>query len=308
MWDILDRLRRSGDAILEERAMPLIRRAGALGEAIKIARVEPDWDIVHAQYGALVGALASRPKLGSYIVSLRGSDIYWRFGTIRNRASGLIRVLLSWIACLRSDAIVVMSHAMARRVRSWPGLGRRAVHFIPDPAGDMFWPPAASDISSQLRSEPFAVIVASIQHANPVKRTWLIASAAELCQAAGMPLETKVLSGRSRDEVRAALDEADCIALASTHEGWPNVIKEALLLGRRFVSTDVGDLAEYAPAASGNRIVEPNALDFACAWVDQLASRLLEPHGIGPELAPFHPDAVALKHRLLYLTYARSIK
>jgi hypothetical protein len=287
--------------------MPLIRSAGALPRAARIARVKTGCDIVHAQYGALVGALGSFQKSGAFIVSLRGSDIYWRFGKTRNRLGGLARMFLSWIACLRSRAVIVMSHEMAQRIRRWPGLRKRAVYVISDPAGAIFWPPEVRDISERLYGEAFLVVTASIQADNPVKRNWIVADAAELCGAAGMALEIHAISGQTREAVHDAFSRADCVALASTHEGWPNVVKEALLLGRNFVTTDVGDLARFATVTSGNHIVGPNALQFACAWVDQLAARVLRPHGIGSELAPFHPDVVALKHRLLYLACARNI-
>ena len=304
MWDIYDRLRDLSPALsVSHRTLPLMRGRGAFREAVRIARVEPGWDIVHVQYGALVGALGSSSKGGAYIVSLRGSDSYWRFGSARNRAAGLVRVLLSWIACLRSDAVVVMSRSMARRVRRWPGLGKRAVLCIPDPAGEIFWPPPAANLAADLLAESFNVIIASLQHGNPIKRTGIVLEAAELCREAGMLLDLRVLSGLSRNEVRATLDSADCVALASTHEGWPNIVKEGLLLGKPFVATDVGDLLEYAGTGSLNQIVGASPIEFACAWVDQIASRLLGRHDIPPELAPFHPDAVALKHRLLYLAY-----
>jgi glycosyltransferase involved in cell wall biosynthesis len=302
MWDIYDRVRGAWKTLaFEERAIPLMRRPGAFNEALRIARSTDGWDIVHAQYGALVGALSTLSSARVHIVSLRGSDIYWRFGTARNRISGLARTFLSWIACLRSDSVVVMSHHMARRVRRWPGLARRQILIIPDPAGEIFWPAPVSQIFADLLTHPFSVIIASLQRDNPIKRTEIVIQAGELCRAAGMSLDILVLSGIPRTAVRAALDNADSIALSSTHEGWPNIVKEGLLLGKNFVATDVGDLAQYAPTGSSNHIVGPSAVEFACAWIDQIAARLLGQHGVLPELAPFHPDVVALKHRILYL-------
>lgn len=306
MWDIYDRLRTMAPPLtVEERKIPLLRRHGALREALRLARIEPGWDIVHAQFGSFVGVVGALGTGRPYIVSLRGSDIYWRYGSGRDRLEGIVRAVFSWIACLRSDVVVVMSQAMAQRVRSWPGLRRRLLLFIPDPAGETFWPPAAARISENLLSEPYAIVVASLKPGNPVKRTELVMAAAALCQQAGMALQVEVLTGIPREKVRNAIEGADCIALASTHEGWPNIIKEGLLLGKAFVSTDVSDLAAYAPTGSINRIVGPHAIEFSCAWVDQIAARLLARHGISPALAPFHPDAVALKHRLLYLACRR---
>lgn len=302
MWDIFDRLKREeGGLELEELALPLMRYHGAFRDAVRKVRAAPDAGVVHAQYGALVSVMALLRRDCAHIVSLRGSDSYWRFGTLRNRVGGLARVLMSWIGCLGSDAIIVMSNRMTSRVRRWPGLARRPILCIPDPAGDIFWPPAALEISRELLSQPFVVAIASLQHDNPIKRTWLVSSAADLCQRAGMSLELKVLSGISREQVRSELSDVHSIALASTHEGWPNIIKEGLLLGANFVATSVGDLPEYAGKGSGNRIVAPHPIEFACAWIDQIAAKVLSPHGIAESLAAFHPDVVALKMKLLYL-------
>lgn len=301
MWDIVDRLAHASPGIdVEDCPIPLMRRKGAFREALRNSRIE-NADIVHAQYGALVGALATMSEARAYIVSLRGSDSYWRYGTLRDRVGGLARCMLSWFACLRSDAVIVMSHQMAARVRRWWGLRRRLILVISDPAGEIFWPAGRTRIFDALLSRNFSVMTASLQHGNPIKRTEIVNEAARLCQAAGMAVELQILSGIPREEVRDHFERADSIALASTHEGWPNVIKEALLLGKTFVATNVGDLASYALPGSRNQIVGATPIEFACAWVDQIAAAELQGTGVARELVPFHPDVVALKLKLLYL-------
>lgn len=307
MWDILDRMNVEGSAAwVQERSIPLMRGKGALARAVRIAFADHGCSVVHAQYGALVGLLASFCKADVHVTSLRGSDMYWRYGTFLSKAGGLLRTFLSWIACLRSDAVIVMSYAAAKRVRRWPAMSKRPVLFVPDPAGEIFWPKAAKRLGEQLRMEPFSVIIASLQPGNPIKRTEIVSDAAMLCREAGMSVSLQVLSGIPRDDVHDLLAQADGVALASTHEGWPNIIKEGLLLGKPFVSTNVGDLATYATPNAINRIVEPDPVEFASAWVDQIAARLLAGYGISPGLAAFHPDVVAMKHTILYIAARRN--
>lgn len=302
MWDILDRMAAVRPSLtILDRAIPLMRRRGALRDAIRLSATRDGWDVVHAQYGALVGLLGSRSGRAARVVSLRGSDIYWRYGTLRNRVAGLLRVGMSWIACIRADRVIVMSRRMMKRVGAWPGVDGRKLILLPDPAGEMFWDPSVRSVCDQITAARYAMMIASIEPGNPIKRTGLVVDAAALCRDAGLNVDVTVLSAVPREQVRDTIAQADCVALASTHEGWPNIVKEGLLLGKPFIATDVGDLAGYAGPSTANMIVQATPLAFAHAVIDQIAARILVPHAIPPTLVQFHPDVVALKMHLVYL-------
>lgn len=303
MWDIHDRLLVMAGLNLTLTAIPVIRRPGDLAQVLTARGNKHTSALLHGQFGSFVGLMTGWKRASRRIISLRGSDTYWRYGSLLDRVGGLLRVLMSWLGCLRCDAIVVMSHAMARQVRRWPFIGRRPVHVLVDPAGALFWPETATSIAMQLRSHPFTVLIASLAEHNPVKRLDLVADAIGLCQQTGMAVRLSAITGLTREAVRNAIAGADSVALASTHEGWPNIVKEALLLGRPFVATLVSDLADWAGPQGTSRVVTAHSLDFAMAWVDQIAAKVLEPLGIGPALAQFHPDVCALKHALLYRCY-----
>lgn len=304
MWDIYDRLVTVAGLDLTLTAIPVIRRPGDLAQVLVARGSRNGRALLHGQFGSFVGLMTGWKRARRRIVSLRGSDIYWSYGGLSDRIGGLLRVLMSWLGCLRCDGIVVMSHAMARQIGRWPFMGRRPVHVLVDPAGALFWPASAASIAAQLRSHPFKVLIASLAENNPVKRLDLVANAVELCQQTGMAVRLNAISGMTREAVRDAIAGADSVALASTHEGWPNIVKEALLLGRPFVATPVSDLAAWAGSHDNSRVVAAHPLNFAMAWVDQIAAKVLEPMGIAPALAQFHPDVCALKHALLYRCYA----
>lgn len=306
MWDIKDRLDQFDNARLPDIVVPFVLGLSAVMYACRLVRQAPSVDIVHGQYGSFVGLLTCGARAGRRIITLRGSDVYWRYGIGKTRLGALLRVMLTRLALTRSDAVVVMSDAMRRRLKSWPFSPSAAIHLIHDPAGSEFWPIELRSIAEKLYSEPLRVVTGSVHRDNPVKRIETLEAAALLCQAVGMALEFKILSGLTRGEVAIHLRDADSVALCSTHEGWPNIIKEALLMGKAFVSTDVSDLETLVLGDHNHHIVSAHPLDFACAFVDQLAARIIGEYGFPPTLAAFHPDVAALKHRLLYHHYGNT--
>lgn len=306
MWDIKDRLDKFGIARLPDVVVPLVLGLAAVMHACRLVRQAPSVDIVHGQYGSFVGLLTCGVNAGRRILTLRGSDVYWRYGIGKTRLGAMLRVALTRLALTRSDAVVVMSDAMRRRLQSWCFSPSGAIHVIHDPAGAEFWPIELRTITDKLYGLPLRVVTGTVQRNNPVKRVDTLEAAALLCQGVGMALELKILSGLTRGEVAVHLREADSVALCSTHEGWPNIIKEALLMGKAFVSTDVSDLGTLVLGDRNHHIVPAHPLDFACAFVDQLAARIIGEHGFPPTLAAFHPDVAALKHRLLYHHYGNT--
>lgn len=306
MWDILDRIHANGDCDVAEQSIPVVEGVRDILRPIRTVRASRHAaDVVHAQYGSLVGALAGHSNARVRLITLRGSDVYWRYGGFRDRFGALARCFLSWWGCVRADGIIVMSHAMRANIVGWPFLKRRNVHNLPDPAGEMFWPNNSRDIARALRTRPHRVLIASVHRHNPVKRLELIEGAVRLCRSVGMDVRLTMLWGKTRVEVRGEVENADTVALCSTHEGWPNIVKEALLLKKPFVATDVSDLARYAGASSRNKIVQPSSVDFAFALVDRVASDILGEVGVDSTLAEFHPDVAAVKHKILYKYYGQ---
>jgi glycosyltransferase involved in cell wall biosynthesis len=82
----------------------------------------------------------------------------------------------------------------------------------------------------------------------------------------------RVASGIAPEDMPAFVDACDVVLCTSTHEGWPNSIKEALACGVPFVSTDVSDLAEVARAHPVCRVCEPDPVALGNALCDVLNS------------------------------------
>jgi glycosyltransferase involved in cell wall biosynthesis len=75
-------------------------------------------------------------------------------------------------------------------------------------------------------------------------------------------VELRILTGQIHDRVPLWVNASDVVLLTSTHEGWPNIIKEALACNVPFVSTDVSDLKTLAAAEPSCSVTDatPEAL------------------------------------------------
>lgn len=253
-------------------------------------------DIVHAQFGSLIGFMASfsgRP----FILTLRGTDFYrLPSSTLIGRVDSAIRQGLTYIACLRSDVVIVMSENMRKGLRRWPFMKNRLILVVPDPIGEDFWRfrgtayDAGPNPLAQLK-----ILIGSLVANNPVKRAWLVERAVAICQKVGIPVSLTVLSGLPRSEVPVLMAQADIVALTSTHEGWPNIIKEGIALGLPFLATDVSDLKSFSVADDRNYIIEPCELDISLKIIDIFMRK-----AFNEPLSQWIPETVSIKHLSIY--------
>ena len=295
LWDVLEAI--PPTVKISEVVVPLRPTLRSLLQWIgRIRSAARSVDVVHAQFGSLVGlfaAFTSRP----FILSLRGTDFYAlpSEGLIP-RIESRLRQLFTYIACLRADVIVVMSRRMRGGLRQWPFLRRKLIVVLTDPVGGEFIEEHLLPDRRNIKNHaPFRVFVGSLSASNPVKRTWIVEKSVELLSSIGVPMALEIVSGAPRLTVKEVMKKSDVIALVSTHEGWPNVIKEGQACGLPFVATDVSDLADFCAPGSLNRLVEPNELDVAMALVDVIAHKIFL-----TAQADLYPETVGIKHELLY--------
>jgi teichuronic acid biosynthesis glycosyltransferase TuaC len=303
MWDIFDVLNGDDEYHIEHFALPVIRKRKDLYEAVRRFRNIPrSANLLHAQYGSIVGFLTAF-KGKRYIITLRGTDVYPLPGGLRARFFGKLRIAMSCFAARRAQAVIVMSNAMRQKVERWMPNQIGKIHTVVDPAGRDFWPQNSDNISSDLASYSLKIAAGSLNIDNPIKRLSIISEAVRLCTDIGLNVTLTQVSGDSRLAFRAAILESDVIALSSIHEGWPNVIKEGLLLGKDFIATDVSDLKEYSANYPYSIISHPTAVDFALSIVDHITKKVLSSRDTPHNLSAFHPDSCSLKLKIIYRAY-----
>lgn len=195
-----------------------------------------DYDLVHAVQG-VVAPLALAQPTRPVVLSLWGTDLYGRLGPLSR-----------W--CARcADATVVMSHEMADRL---DGPATVVPHGVDT---DRFRPRDRSAARETLGwPDDLAVVLFPAHPARPVKdypRAERVVDAAR--DRLDAPVALRALADVPHDRVSTHMNAADVLLLTSTHEGSPNVVKEALACNLPVVSTRVGDvparLASVTPSA-----------------------------------------------------------
>lgn len=222
---------------------------------IKYHFILKGYDILHAQYGSGTGFFTSFFS-NKKILSLRGSDWYYY------PSCNIIERFHSWLGCKlsrwsinRFDCIVVMSERMKKEVMErFPS---HEVKVITDGINlSKFYPSGA-------KGQLFRVLFSSIDRKNRLKRYDLAKKAFALFHGKYPDSELVFMNGVPHDSVNEFINSVHVILLTSTHEGWPNIIKEGLACNVPFVSTNVSDLRDIARQADSCFVCDDNPESLA---------------------------------------------
>lgn len=225
---------------------------------VRYKQVLKKYDIVHAQYGSGIGFFASFLN-NKKILSLRGSD--WYFSPSR----GLKEKIHTWLGCKltrwsvkRYDQIIVMSDRMKSEIQPiYPNLN---IVVIPDGVDlNKFYP------MEKESKKTFRVLFSSVDKANPLKRYGLALKSFNIFKEKYSDAELIFMTGVEHNKVNKLINSVDVILLTSTHEGWPNIIKEGLACNVPFVSTDVSDLKVLALKTKTCHVCDVNPVSIANA-------------------------------------------
>ncbi|NHF61077.1 glycosyltransferase family 4 protein [Flavobacteriaceae bacterium TP-CH-4] len=211
-----------------------------LRHLLKLRVLAKKYDIAHAQYGSAVGFLTSLMGC-TRILSLKGSDWYVSPSTsLLEKLRILMGIQMTRISLKRFHHIIVMSDAMKKEVlKSVPGA---EVETITDPIDLDKFKPSRIPAENKVKK----VLFAAVHLDNPVKRFSLAQRSFELLRKKLPNTELVTMSRIPHSEVCNFMNGMDVLLLTSTHEGWPNVVKEMLACNKPFVSTQVSDLEAYA--------------------------------------------------------------
>lgn len=286
-----------------------LRRPGeALRAQMDLRRLAAEYDLLHAQFGsacAFLTATAPGPK----VVSLRGSDWHRYHGPVRSeRRASFLATSLSRLTLGRFDAVITMSDRMAAEVRR--NTDHPSVAVIPDPIDLHAFRPldrqaSRHGIEGTDHRAPW-ILFTTIRTSNPVKRVELAQEAVAVARQRLGKLELRIASGIPHDQMPRFVSACDVALCTSTHEGWPNSIKEALACGIPFVATDVSDLAEIAERHPSCHIADPDPARLA----DAICNAVMAPYddSLPDAVASMSIEATSEKLLALYSGVLRELK
>jgi glycosyltransferase involved in cell wall biosynthesis len=200
--------------------------------------VSEGYDVVHANFG-LTGPHALAQQQCPVVLTLWGSDVFGEFGW------------LSKLCARRADAVIVMSERMGDPLPSEytvipHGIDFEMFHPIPQQRAraELGWDQSAHQV---LFPSPTAREEKNFPRAKRVVERVRSEVDGEVV------LQTP--DGQvPHERMPLVMNAADVLLLTSTHEGFPNTVKEALACNLPVVSTDVGGVPDRLAA------VEPSAV------------------------------------------------
>lgn len=272
---------------------PLLLALGAYPILRDLQREGFDFDVIDAHYyypDGVAAALLARWFGKPLVVTARGTDV----NLIPQYR--LPRLLIQW-AARQAQASVGVSAALVERMRGLkldPGRlhvmrnGVDADRFSPQPNAQMrtelglTGTPMVLTVGNlhehkgqRLVVEAFALLRATHPQARLVvvgdgpDAAWLRARAAAL----GLTDHISFAGQVPNAELARWYSAADVLVLASSREGWPNVLLESMACGTAVVATAVGGIPEVVQNLQVGRLVtERSASAFAAALSALLAS------------------------------------
>ncbi|NDJ61558.1 MAG: glycosyltransferase family 4 protein [Chloroflexi bacterium] len=228
------------------------------------------YDVIHAQFGQS-GVLAL-PKTAPLVVTMRGSDVHGIISNVSGQYTTAGRVLqqVSRVVAQQADEVIVVSRHMIDL------LPKREYHVIPSGFDlDLFHPIPIAEARAQLDlplDQPLIFF-----GANPAvkrKRFGLAEAAIEVARQEFPDIRLIPARQIPHAQIPIYMNACDALIMVSTHEGSPDVVKEALACDLPVVSVDTGDVWERIGAIDGCvRCADDRPETIGAGLVDVLRAR-----------------------------------
>lgn len=271
---------------------PALLALGALGAMRQLLSEGFDFDVLDAHYlypDVVAGALLARWFGRPLAATARGSDV----NQIADYA--LPRIMMRW-AVGQTRACIGVSRALCDRLIAL-GASRESVEVLPNGVdSDRFRPELSFAARAHLGLPASGPLLLSVGNLLPLKRHQLVVAAfamlreqfpdAQLAivgegpQRAQLSAQVRALGVSESVHLPGAVEQtrlrwwfsaADLSVLASTREGWPNVLLESMACGTPVLASRVGGVPEIVSSPALGRLFETDsAQDLAAAMVDAL--------------------------------------
>lgn len=205
------------------------------------------YDLVHAQFGQSA-LLALFPKIYPLVITFRGSDVEGipdKNG--RYTFQGKILQLVSRYTAAKADECILVSSSMIKK------LPKREYHIIPSGIDlDLFKPMAKDDARRTLGlSFEKQYVLFGGNPEQPVKRYHLALEVIHRVHENLPNLELITPRNVPHTMMPVYMNASDALLMTSSHEGSPNMVKEALACDLPIISTNVGDVKERIGKVDG---------------------------------------------------------
>lgn len=232
----------------------------------RVKQVDPD--LVHGQYGTVVGIMsvfAGRPS----IISFCGNDL--QSGASVSLLRELCGFTLSNLAALCANGLICKSEQL-RHALWW-----RKAQAVVIPSGvdlNLFMPGPQDEAREELGwnlESPIAIV--NVGGDAKVKGIDFARAAMKFVHARLPNAELQVLASVEPMRMPLYYRAADVLLCTSLSEGSPNVVKEALACNLPVVSTPVGDVPERLVGVHPSSVVSRDPRVFGEAIVNILLTR-----------------------------------
>jgi teichuronic acid biosynthesis glycosyltransferase TuaC len=229
------------------------------------------YSLIHAQWGQ--SALLGLPKRLPLVVTFRGGDLEGIVApTGRYTLKGRILRLLSRCVARIADQVIVVSETLAAK------LPRTNCWVIPSGLNLDLFRPIPRELARERLGLPATglLVLFASDPARPGKRYELARASVERLKNE-FDVELLTTSKVPHDLMPLFMCASDVLVLTSTHEGSPNVVKEALACNLPIVSLAVGDVAARIGGVAGCVVCEderPDTIAAALASVLRAGSRI----------------------------------
>jgi teichuronic acid biosynthesis glycosyltransferase TuaC len=273
---------------------PFFLALGARAALAQVQREGFDFDVIDAHYYYPDGVAAAMLALWfkkPLVVTARGTDV------------NLIpeyrvpRLLIQW-AARQAQASIGVSAALVERMRQ-VGLDAARLHVMRNGVDlQRFQPLHAQQMRSELGITGGPVVLtvgnlhehkgqrltleafAQLRRTQADARLYIIGEGPDRnvlrqrAQTLGVADAVSLVGAVPNAELARWYSAADMLVLASSREGWPNVLLEAMACGTPVVASRVGGVPEIVQNNVAGRVVEPRTADaFAAAFADLLGER-----------------------------------
>jgi glycosyltransferase involved in cell wall biosynthesis len=265
---------------------PYALAAGAYATVRSLQRDGFDFDLIDAHYfypDGVAAALLARWFRKPLVITGRGTDINLLPSYTIPR-----RLILS--AARQAQAVITVSGALKRRLEEC-GINSDHITVIRNGVDTEIFKPHTSEAISRELGLPGAPLLLSVGNLVPEKGHDLIIRALALMHSvrlvivgegpertrltniaisAGVGNRVSFVPVRSQRELAPVYTAATALVLASSREGWPNVLLESMACGTPVVAADVGGVQEIVRSAKVGSVLAERTPQAIAAAVKEL--------------------------------------